>query len=297
MKQRFEVAGDDIDLRLDQLLAKRIDDLSRRRARVLIDIGGVFVDGKRVKVASRRLAVGQVVEAVIGPAFDRAHNAVGEGARRQDAEALPDYSVVYEDADVVVVDKPVGLLAAPTPEGDRGNLADLLSRRGGGRDPIWVVHRIDLPTSGLLVYAKSERANRSLSDLFRDHAAEREYAAVVVGDWPEELLSIDEPVGGKPAVTRVSVVRRSGGATALAVVLETGRTHQIRIHCAGAGFPIAGDRRYGRHLPKSSIDIGRMALHARVLGFAHPVSGEVLRFESELPAVMEAYFQSAPWAG
>jgi 23S rRNA pseudouridine1911/1915/1917 synthase len=287
-RQRFEVATDDVDLRLDQLLAKRIDALSRRRARVLIDIGGVYVDGKRIKVASRKLVAGQVVEAVIGPALDRARNETGEAARQRDAATLPDFSVVFEDADVVVVDKPAGLLAAPTPEGDRGNLADLLSRRGGGRDPIWVVHRIDLPTSGLLVYAKSERANRDLSDLFRDHRAEREYAALVAGDWPESLVEIDEPVGGKPAITRVAVAGRRDGVTALAVTLDTGRTHQIRIHCAGAGHPILGDRRYGERGP---IDIGRLALHARVLGFTHPISGEVLRFESEIPEPMRPYFE------
>lgn len=287
MKRRFEVAPEDTDLRLDQLLARRIDELSRRRARVLIEIGGVYVDGKRLKVASRKLASGQVVEAVIGPALERATGQVGERARRRDAEALPDFAVVFEDDDLVVVDKPAGLLAAPTPEGDRGNLADLLGRRGDQRAAISVVHRIDLPTSGLLVYAKSDRANRALSDLFRDHLAEREYAAVVLGAWPEGLEVIDEPVGDKPAVTRVAVQGSGEGWTALAVRLETGRTHQIRIHCAGAGHPILGDRRYGR---PSSFDIGRLALHARVLGFAHPITGEPLRFESPLPEPMRRFF-------
>lgn len=284
-RRRFAVEEADLGLRLDQVLARRIDDLSRRRARVLIDMGGVYVDGKRVKVASRKLAVGQVVEAVIGAALERA------GSSRA---AAPDYAVVFEDDDLAVVDKPAGLLAAPTPEGDRGTLADLLSRRGGGRDPIWVVHRIDLPTSGLLVYAKSERANRALSDLFRDHAAEREYAAAVIGAWPDGLEVIDEPVGGKDAVTRFAVVQRTGEATGLAVTLETGRTHQIRVHCAGAGHPVIGDRRYGERGGAAVIDIGRMALHARVLGFPHPVSGEELRFESELPAAMAVFFTSPP---
>lgn len=287
MKHRFEVDAEDVGLRLDQLLARRIDALSRRRARVLIEIGGVYVDGKRLKVTSRKLAAGQVVEAVIGPALERATGQVGERARRRDAESLPELTAVFEDDDLIVVDKPAGLLAAPTPEGDRGNAADLLARRGAERVDIGVVHRIDLPTSGLLVYAKSDRANRALSDLFRDHLAEREYAAVVLGAWPEDLAVIDEPVGGKPAVTRVSVERRGEGFTAVAVRIETGRTHQIRIHCAGAGHPVLGDRRYGR---PSSLDIGRLALHARVLGFDHPSTGEPLRFESELPEPMRRFF-------
>ena len=287
MKHRFEVDPGDVGLRLDQLLAHRVEALSRRRARVLIDIGGVYVDGKRVKVASRKLAAGQVVEAVIGPALARATGEVGERARARDAAALPDFAVVFEDDHIVVVDKPAGLLAAPTPEGDRGNLADLLARRDGGRDAIRVVHRLDLPTSGLLVYARSDEANRVLAEMFRDHLAEREYAAIVLGRWPDELEVIDEPVGGKPAVTRISVQGRAEGRSALAVRLETGRTHQIRIHCAGAGHPVLGDRRYGR---PSSFDIGRLALHARVLGFAHPITGEPLRFESELPSAMRPLF-------
>lgn len=288
MRHRFVVEPDEVELRLDQLLARRIEELSRRKARVLIDIGGVFVDGKRLKVASRRLAAGQVVEAVIGSALGRATGHVGERARRRDAAALPEYAIVFEDDDLVVVDKPAGLLAAPTPEGDRGNLADLLARRGDRRRSISVVHRIDLPTSGLLVYAKSARANRALSDVFRDHLAEREYAAVVLGVWPEALERIDEPVGGKPAVTHVTVAGRTDETTSLAVRLETGRTHQIRIHCSGAGHPILGDRQYGR---PSSRDIGRLALHARVLGFEHPIGGERLRFESEIPRRMLRVFR------
>src|SRR5690606_10761134 len=146
------------------------------KARVLLDIGGVFVDRSRVKVASRTIRAGQVIEVHLGGALDRATKSVGRAARERDASALPAFTVVFEDHDIVVVDKPAGLLTAPTPESDRNNLAQAL---GTDRPRVLVVHRIDLQTSGLLVFAKTDQANRSLSARFRDHDVERAYVAVV----------------------------------------------------------------------------------------------------------------------
>src|SRR5512138_1162112 len=165
----FTVADGDVGRRLDQVLAARVEGLSRRQARVLLDIGGVFVDGRRVKVAGRPMHAGEEVVAVMGGALARATKKTGRAARSADERQLPPFSVVFEDDDIVVVEKPPGLLTAPTPESDRNNLADLLRRRTleGSRTPreeqamargaqppapIFVVHRIDLDTSGLVVF-------------------------------------------------------------------------------------------------------------------------------------------------
>ncbi|WP_428264376.1 pseudouridine synthase, partial [Haliangium sp.] len=194
---RFEVSDDDVHRRLDQLLAAHIPELSRRQARVLIDIGGVFVDRARVKIAGRKLRPGQLVEAHLGGALSRATNAVGQGARARDDAALPAFARVYEDDDIVIVDKPAGLLSAPTPESDRGNLAALLEQGPDAPARIYVVHRLDLQTSGLLVFAKTAVANRVLAARFRTHDIERAYTAVVAG-------TVDLSAPGQPAAAAVA---------------------------------------------------------------------------------------------
>src|SRR6187551_146590 len=206
----FTVADGDVGRRLDQVLAARVEGLSRRQARVLLDIGGVFVDGRRLKVASRPMHKGEEVVAVMGGALARATKKTGRDARSADERQLPAFTVVFEDDDVVVVDKPSGLLTAPTPESDRNNLADLLSRRPGAM-PVFVVHRIDLETSGLVVFAKTADANRELSNRFRDHDLERAYLAAVAGRFPDDVHVIDRPVGGRRAVTHVEIRERLGG--------------------------------------------------------------------------------------
>src|SRR5690349_4727785 len=213
-RERHEVAPDEEGLRLDQWLARRVSGLSRRKARVLVDLGGVFVDRARVKVASRPVRAGQVIEAVLGNVLERG------GA---DADALPPYRIVHEDDAVIVVDKPAGLVTAPTPESDRGNLLDLLIRRGTG--PVWLVHRIDLATSGLLVFARTPEANRVLAERFVHHDVEREYVAVVAGRLADDTLTIEQPIQGKRAVTHVAVRERLADATVIVARLETGRTH------------------------------------------------------------------------
>ncbi len=278
-KFRVRVAAEHDGLRLDQFLAATVPDLSRRKARVLLDIGGVFVDRARVKVASRSVKEGQLIEVVLGGAFDRATKKTGNLARSKDAAKLPQHSILFEDEHICVVFKPAGLLTAPTPESDRGNLSDALSRERQVR--IFVVHRIDLDTSGILVFAKTEDANRELGETFRTHAIERQYLAVVDGEWPGDLQRIDEDVAGKSAVSHFEVADRIGDrATVLRVTLETGRTHQIRLHAAGAGYPVLGDKQHGR---VSDMAPPRMALHAHKLAFAHPITDEALSFESELP--------------
>jgi 23S rRNA pseudouridine1911/1915/1917 synthase len=283
---RVVVAPEDGGKRLDQLLAARVPNLSRRKARVLLDIGGVFVDGARVKVAGRLVRPGQVIEAHLGSALERAESATGRAARERDAERLPRYEVVFEDADLVVVDKPAGLLTAPTPESDRGNLADLLGRRTPAAR-IYVVHRIDLQTSGLLVFAKSARANRELAARFRDHDITRSYDAFVLGRFPDGATTLDASIGAQRAVTHATAIEHFGErATRVSCTLETGRTHQIRIHCAGAGHPILGDP---ERAPRLGWGPPRMALHAHTLGFRHPASGEALLFEADLPEDLAAW--------
>lgn len=280
----FTVRDADVGRRLDQVLAARVPELSRTQARVLLDIGGVFVGGRRVKVASRAVHAGEEVVAVMGGAFSRATKRPGRAARAEDERRLPAHSIVFEDDDLVVVEKPAGLLTAPTPESDRNNLAMLLSRRAPGPEPsVFVVHRIDLETSGLVVFAKTAHANRVLSEKFRTHDIERAYLAVVTGPFPDSVSRIASPVGGRPAVTHVAIRERLGTlATLLECRLESGRTHQIRLHATGLGHPVVGDAKYG--VPFRAAPAPRMALHATTLGFVHPRTGAPLSFASPLPA-------------
>ena len=283
----FTVADAEVGLRLDQALAARVPGLSRRRARLLLDIGGVFVDGRRIKIAGHLMHAGERVIAHLGGALDRATPKLGQDARTDDEARLPPFTVVHEDEDVVVVDKPAGLLTAPTPESDRNNLASLLARREGGA-AVHVVHRIDLETSGLLVFAKTEDANRVLSEKFRAHDLGREYLAVVAGAFPDDVRTVDRPVGGRRAVTHVAIEERLGArATLLRCRLETGRTHQIRLHVLAEGHPVLGDPRYGG--APISPRPPRMALHATSLAFAHPRTAAPLAFTSPWPADL------APW--
>lgn len=277
---RFTV---EVDERLDQALARSVPGLSRRRARVLIDLGGVFVDKARVKVAGRLVRAGQRVEATLGGVLSRA---VAPAA----APDLP-LPVVFEDDHLIVVDKPAGLVAAPTPESDRGDVLDRLRRRPGAGE-VFLVHRIDRPTSGLLIYAKTREANRILGERFVAHDLTRAYVALVVGALPPELTAIDRPVGGQRALTRVvgRAALAGGRASELRLELETGRTHQIRLHLAGLGCPVLGDSQHGgeaarRFRPRAP----RLALHAAHLGLRHPITGAPLAWDSPLPPDLAAY--------
>ncbi len=256
------------------MIPRHVTGLSRRKARAVIDLGGVFVDRARVKVAGRTVRAGQRIEVTIGGALERPKEA-------------PPPKIVHVDDHVIVVDKPAGLVTAPTPESDRGDLLDVLGQQFG---EVYLVHRLDLPTSGLLVFARTRDANKRLGDAFKAHDVEREYVAVAVGEVGEQ--TIDRAIDGRRAVTHVRPIEALSGATLLSVRLETGRTHQIRIHLAGLGHPVAGDRTHGGENERSFARDKRpprLALHARVLGFTHPATGERVRFESELPDDLAAW--------
>jgi 23S rRNA pseudouridine1911/1915/1917 synthase len=267
MITKFEVAADEAGLRLDQIVPKRVAGLSRRKARAVIDLGGVFVDRARVKVAGRPVRAGQLIEVNVGGAIER-------------REPPPAPEVVFVDDHVIVADKPAGLVTAPTPESDRGDLLDQLGERYG---EVYLVHRLDLPTSGLLVFARTRAANKLLGDAFARHDVDREYRAVAIGEVAAQ--TVDRPIQGKRAVTHVHVVEPLAGATLVAARLETGRTHQIRLHLAGLGHPLAGDHQHGGEASRIfEPRAPRLALHAAVLGFDHPATGQRVRFERELPA-------------
>lgn len=268
VKHAFEVAADDAGLRLDQVIPKHVPGLSRRKARAVIDLGGVFVDRARVKVAGRPVKPGQRIEVNVGGALER----LGEAPP-------PEPRIVFTDDAVIIVDKPAGLVTAPTPEASRGDLLDQLARKYG---EVYLVHRLDLPTSGLLVFARTRDANKKLGDAFKLHDVDREYRAVAVGEVAAQ--TIDRPIDRRRAVTHISPVEAVPGATIVSCRLETGRTHQIRIHLAGIGHPILGDRAHGGEVERAFRPRPpRLALHACVLGFAHPTTGERVRWESPLP--------------
>jgi 23S rRNA pseudouridine1911/1915/1917 synthase len=268
---RFEVAPDEDGLRLDQVIPRHVAGLSRRKARAVIDAGGVFVERSRVKVASRPVRAGQAIEVNIGGALERG--------------PPPAPAIVHADEHIIVADKPAGLVTAPTPESDRGDLLDQLARRYG---EVYLVHRIDLPTSGLLVFARTREANLRLGQAFAAHDVDREYRAVAIGALAAQ--TIDRPIDGRRAVTRVAPIEALAGATLARVQIETGRTHQIRIHLAGVGHPIAGDTQHGGERSRTFVPRPpRLALHAAVLGFTHPATGERVRFTSELPADLASW--------
>jgi len=278
-------------IRLDKLVAERFG-LSRRAAQEAIRNGRIDVAGLRCDEPGREIEPGS--EVAYGPSRPKARKV---STRLQ---------LLYEDRDILIVDKPAGLLTLPTADRERDTLLARASRflrlRYGGRPFLGVVHRLDKETSGALVFARSHAAQRALQTLFKAHDVERQYLAVVEGKVNREAGTVRlalvtestdlrrgvarEPGLGRQAVTHFRVVERFGSiATLLACWLETGRTHQIRIHLAELGHPVIGDRVYRpRMLPHPEVSFQRQALHAQTLGFRHPISGETVSVESPLPS-------------
>jgi 23S rRNA pseudouridine1911/1915/1917 synthase len=299
--------------RLDRALAAHVEDLSRSRLKALILAGHVTISGRTIRDPSHHVNAGDEIAVAVPPAEPAAPG----------PEPIP-LAVVYEDDDIIVIDKPRGLVVHPAAGNWTGTLVNALvahcgaslSGVGGVRRP-GIVHRLDKDTTGLMVVAKNDRAHRSLAAQFADHGRtgplERGYLAFAwsAPDRPKGV--IDKPIGrhpqarermavrpeGRPAVTHWQVLERypaSGApvASLIACRLTTGRTHQIRVHLASIGHPLLGDDVYGPGfktksalLPKAAREaleaLSRQALHAYMLEFEHPVSGEHLAFRSELP--------------
>ena len=286
----------DLGMRLDRYVADQLPDLSRGTVQGLIESGRVRVDGRQRK-PKFRMTPGEVVSVEIPPP-------------RID-EILPDpipLAIVYEDADVIVVDKPAGMVVHPAPGHQRGTLANALLAHvpgisvGGSQRP-GIVHRLDKDTSGLIVAAKTDRGRTSLVSQWEDRAVEKTYLALVSGSTEDEEAIIDAPIGrdpknrqrmavvrsGRPAVTRFHVVERFPDTTLLEVSIETGRTHQIRVHLAFIGHPIVGDHVYGRTRP-TEPQLDRQFLHASALAFQLP-DGTALRLEAPLPGDLQAVLE------
>jgi 23S rRNA pseudouridine1911/1915/1917 synthase len=289
-KFEFHVPEGMAELRLDQCLSRCVESLSRSSARVALDLGAVFVDGKRVKVASRKVAPGQHVVIHLGGAFERAHKRVGRAARALDDAGLPEFRVLFEDEHLVAVYKPAGLLSAPTPEGDSGNLHRLLSRRDGRNASVFVVHRLDLQTSGVLVYAKTRAMNDALAELFRTHCLVRRYDVFAAGQALDATFSVHLSLSGKPAVTHFRRIAQHAAFCQLEATLETGRTHQIRRHLLSRGLPVLADAEYSRREPWHPP---RLGLHAKHLSFSHPSTGAPLAFDVPLPDDLDAWLRGA----
>ncbi|WP_159586151.1 RluA family pseudouridine synthase [Chelativorans xinjiangense] len=305
--------------RLDQWLAAALaPDISRNRVQALIRAGAVTLEGAAVTEPKRKVSAGELYQIVLPEAE----------APEPEGEAIP-LTVLYEDDTLIVVDKPAGLVVHPGPGNWTGTLVnalihhcgDTLSGIGGVRRP-GIVHRLDRETSGVMVVAKTDRTHRALAEAFADHGRtgdlERAYVALVWG-VPKRLSgTVDAPLGrstrdrtlravvpegrtdARLAVTHYTVLERYGQpndeiAALVECRLETGRTHQIRVHMAHIGHPLIGDPAYGRafrtkakRLPQPLADMvatfPRQALHARLLAFRHPETGAIMRFEAPIPA-------------
>ena len=302
-----EYLADQKNERLDVFLARRLPGLSRTQARRWIDDGLVRVENT-LERASYRLGLSEMV---------RVWSPTMTPAPAMEAQPMP-LDILYEDHDVIVVNKPVGLAVHPAPGHPSGTLVNALLAHCPDLEPIGnalrpgIVQRLDKDTSGVMVVAKNELALRALQDQIQAHEVEKVYQAVVAG-LPDPLAgTVDAPIGRNPVDrTRMAVVGRGGrraqtqyrvlesfaDTALLECRLITGRTHQIRVHMAAVGHPILGDAVYGQ----DSDLIDRQALHARRLGFRHPRTGDVLRLEAPLPpdllALLARLREQAPMHG
>ena len=285
LRAQAEEAG----MRLDSFVASRCAELTRSFVQNLIRQGEVFSGGKAQK-ANFRLKEGTEVEFFLVPPKE-----IG-----LEAEDIP-LDIVYEDSDLAVVNKPQGMVVHPAPGNERGTLVNALMFHvrdlagiGGELRP-GIVHRIDKDTSGLLVVAKNDEAHRSLAAQIKAKTARRVYWAILEGCPKEESGTVNAPIGrspkdrkkmavvpdGRSAVTHYKVLRRFDGFSLVECRLETGRTHQIRVHMARIGHPVAGDPLYGPQ--KSRLGLSAQALHAIELTLTHPSSGQTMRFYAPPP--------------
>lgn len=308
------VSPEEDGMRFDKWLADAVPEMSRSRLKALIDSGQVTLDDVTIEDASLRVKPGQVASVIVP-------EAIGADPLPQ---AIP-LSIIYEDDHLIVIDKPVGMVVHPAPGSPDGTLVNALlhhcgsslSGIGGVKRP-GIVHRIDKDTSGLLVVAKNDAAHQHLSHQFQERTMERAYWALV-WDTPMPRSGIVEgnigrspsnrqkmavvKRGGKVAMTRYTTLRKylDGALALIECRLATGRTHQIRVHMAHIGHTLVGDQLYGRQTRVKGIlpdirtllqEFPRQALHAYLLGFTHPITGEALRFTSPMPEDLDTLVKS-----
>ncbi len=291
----------DNNVRLDRFVARAVPELSRSYVQQLIEDGNILVDGLARRPAFK-MTQGEVVTVSVPPPADF----------DLEPEDIP-LDVVYEDADVLVIDKPAGMVAHPAPGHSRGTVVNAVLAHApdmainGTRRP-GIVHRLDKDTSGLMVIAKSDRAQASLAQQWQDRTVQKQYIALVVGAVDEEEASIDAPIArdpknrqrmaavrnGRDALTHFTVRRRFADAMLLEIQIDTGRTHQIRVHLAFIGNPVVGDPVYGDRRSArlaEALGLQRQFLHASLLGFRLP-GGKRMTFTAPLPADLAAALAS-----
>ncbi len=302
MSEHIEITAEESGERIDALLARLVPELTRSAAQRLLEEGLVTLRGVPVK-KNRRTEPGEVYAALLPE----------PELPEPEPQDIP-LDIVYEDADVVVVNKPRGMVVHPAPGHPDGTLVnallwhcgDSLSGVGGERRP-GIVHRIDKDTSGLIIAAKNDYAHLALSAQLADRSLSRVYEAVARGEFREEAGTVDAPIGrhpterkrmavtergSRPAVTHWEVIARYRGWTHIRCRLETGRTHQIRVHMAYIGHPLLGDMVYGAKKPERGLE--GQCLHARELKFLHPRTGEAIHLSTELPEYFQQVLASLP---
>ena len=298
----YIIEKEDASKRLDVFLSEKIEDTTRSYIKTLIDDGKITVNLAKVK-AGYKLKIGDSIDVEI--VEKKPENIV--------AEDIP-LDIVYEDDDIIIVNKPKGMVVHPANGNYTGTMVnslmnshkDNLSSINGVIRP-GIVHRIDKDTSGILVVAKNDYAHKKLSEQFKVHSIKRKYIALVKGIIKEDKLTIDRPIGrsikdrkkmavteknSRRAITHISVLKRfySSNVTLIEAELETGRTHQIRVHMAYLHHPLVGDEVYGKKDSKFKVN-GQM-LHAKYLGFIHPTSGKFVEFDSPLPEYFSSILMS-----
>ena len=287
----MEVIVNEAGARLDKAMAD-LTELSRSQANEEIKKGAVLVNGQ-AKKAKYTVQEGDVIT----------YEVPQEAILDYQAEDIP-LEIVYEDDDVAVVNKPQGMVVHPSAGHASGTLVNALMYHVKNLSSIngvvrpGIVHRIDKDTSGLLMVAKNDQAHQALAEELKDKKSLRKYIAIVHGNLPNDRGMIEAPIGrsekdrkkqavtakGKPAVTRFQVLERFGDYSLVELTLETGRTHQIRVHMAYIGHPVAGDPLYG---PRKTLKGHGQFLHAQTLGFTHPKTGETMVFTAEAPAIFQ----------
>ena len=290
MADVHDLLADRAGERLDLFVARRLPELTRSRVRKLIDEGLITVDGRRPAKAGLALEPGQRVQVTLPPPEPDALQ----------PEALP-LRIVYEDDDLLVVDKAAGMAVHPSAGHSAGTLVHALLAYSptlsglAGKSRPGIVHRLDMDTSGLIMVAKNDAAHLALAKQLQDRRVEKTYVALVEGHVEPPEGMIDAPIarhptqrrkmavaaGGRESRTRYNVLREIDGYSLLELHPETGRTHQLRVHLASIGHPVAGDRVYGR--TKRPGPFPRQFLHAQRLVFAHPRTGQRIEVEAELP--------------